>query len=89
MDTALPRHFSKKQQRNPRHNIVPVLELDPAALQRGNNVDALTFHAGVHPLRMAARQAVLDGAPGQMAQDSVDRIYGSTSCSRKKRPPDW
>ena len=59
-----PGIFSKKQQRNPRHNIVPVLELDPAALQRGNNVDALTFHAGVHPLRVAARQAVLDGAPG-------------------------
>ena len=64
MDTALLRHFSEKQQRNPRHNVVPVLELDPAAFQRGDDVDAMTFHTGVHPLRVTAGQTVLDGASG-------------------------
>ena len=47
-------YFSVKQQGNPGDHIGAELEFDAVLLQHGNHVDTVAFHAGVHPVGMAA-----------------------------------
>ena len=49
---------SIQQHGNPRYHILAILKRKPVFLQKRNHVDALAFHTGVHPFRVAAGETV-------------------------------
>ena len=50
--------FVKKKQRIPGDHIGTVIEVQSVFFQRGDQVDAVAFDAGVHPIRHPARLTV-------------------------------